>query len=87
MLRNPLISASLGALLDKQNENETVDVIVIAKGDAMDVYAHVFNIEAYFKDKNVKYNQEMGNSLIASLTIEQIYELSELRSVEYIDAC
>jgi len=85
MLRNQSISASLGALLDKGTS--TVDVVVIAKGDATDVYAHVFNIEAYFKDQEINYTQETGNSLNAKLTIEQVYELSEIKSVDYIDAC
>ncbi len=78
------VSDSLGALL---GEKEKVDVVVLAKGNALDVYTYVFLIEAYFKDRKIQYNQETANSLTATLTREQVYELSKEPSVDYIDKC
>ncbi|MBI4919193.1 hypothetical protein HY837_04630 [archaeon] len=78
------VSDSLVTLLGGKDK---VDVVVLAKGNVMDVHTYVFLIEAYFKDKKISYNQETANSLTATLTKEQIYDLSKEPSVEYIDKC
>ncbi len=74
------------SLTSKLKDSKTVDVVVVAKGDVSSVYAYVFLLEAYFKDKKIRYNQETTNSLTATLTPEQIYDLSNEPSVEFIDS-
>ncbi|MBI5065981.1 hypothetical protein HZA97_07110 [Candidatus Woesearchaeota archaeon] len=74
------------SLVSKLKNHKSVDVVVVAKGDVSSVYTYVFLLEAYFKDKKIHYNQETTNSLTATLTPEQIYDLSDEPSVEFIDS-